>query len=190
MRPTWILVADGSRARLFEKDRPDGAMRQLQAWVHPPSRLRAESLAYDQVGRASKGHTGTVPFAPRTSLKQREHQKFAHELAVHLAEGVAGGRCDALVLIASNSMLGSIRHELPVQAAKRVSWSAPVDLTTFDGRELEQRMDALRLAQATAAPAGASLGGAIGGSVGGTISGTIEAPASQAGARPAMGHPA
>lgn len=157
MRPTWILVADGSRARLFEKDRPDGAMRQLQAWVHPPSRLRAESLAYDQVGRASKGHTGTVPFSPRTSLKQREHQKFAHELAVHLADGVAAGHCDTLVLIASNSMLGSIRHELPAQAAKRVTWSAPVDLTTFDGRELEQRIDALRLAQATAAPMAAAM---------------------------------
>jgi protein required for attachment to host cells len=155
MKPTWILVADGSRGRLFEKSHSDAALLPLQAWVHPPSRLRAESLAYDQLGRAGKGHTGTVSFAPRTSLKQREHQRFAQEMARHLTDGVSAGRCGELVLIASNSMLGAIRQHLTAQAAKRVSWSAPVDLTPFEGRELESRIDALRLARATAAPAAA-----------------------------------
>ena len=55
-----------------------------------------------------------------------------------------GGRCDALVLIASNSMLGLIRQDLPTQAAKRVLWSAAVDLTRLDDRELETRIDELR----------------------------------------------
>lgn len=154
MKPTWILVADGSRGRLFETSRGDGPLRPLQAWVHPPARLRAESLAYDQLGRASKGHTGSVAFGPRTSLKQREHQKFAQEMARHLADGVSAGRCGELVLIASNSMLGAVRQHLTAQAAKRVSWSAPVDLTPFEGRELASRIDALRLARATAAPVG------------------------------------
>jgi protein required for attachment to host cells len=144
MKPTWILVADGSRARLFEQERPRRRLRQIQAWVHPQTRLRAESLAYDDLGRASKGHAGTVSFSPRTSLKDREHQRFAHALVQALDEGVRGGRCDALVLIASNSMLGLIRQALPTQAAKRVLWSAPVDLTRLDGRELEARIDELR----------------------------------------------
>jgi protein required for attachment to host cells len=144
-RPTWILVADGSRARLFEQERPDdGRLAQLQSWANPALRLRAESLAVRNMGRASKGHTGTVTFEPRTSLKEREHDRFAHELAQHLADGVRGGRCDALVLIASNSMLGAIRHALTAQAAKRVQWSAAVDLTRLDGRELRERVEALR----------------------------------------------
>lgn len=144
-RPTWILVADGARARLFEQERPDdGRLLQLQSWANPALRLRAESLAVRNLGRASKGTIGSVTFEPRTSLKEREHERFAHELAQHLADGVRGGRCDALVLIASNSMLGSIRHALPVQAARRVQWSAAVDLTRFDGRELRARIDALR----------------------------------------------
>lgn len=152
MKPTWILVADGSRGRLFEKAHADAPLRPLQAWVHPPARLRAESLAYDQLGRAGKGQNGAVPFAPRISLKQREHQRFAQEMARYLSDGVGAGRCGELVLIASNSMLGAIRQHLPAQATKRVSWSAPVDLTPFEGRELESRIDALRLARATSAP--------------------------------------
>ena len=148
MKPTWILVADGSRARLFEQEQPDARLAQVQAWVHPQTRLRAESLA----GRASKGHTGTVSFSPRTSLKEREHQRFAHALAQALDEGVRGGRCDALVLIASNSMLGLLRQDLPTQAAKRVLWSAPVDLTRLDGRELEARIDELRPPHGPAVP--------------------------------------
>lgn len=144
-RPTWILVADGSRARLFEQERPDdGRLVPLQSWTNPALRLRAESLAFRNLGRASKGHTGTVSFEPRTSLKEREHDRFAHEMAQHLADGVRGGRCDALVLIASNSMLGAIRQALPAQAAKRVQWSAAVDLTRLEGRELLQRIEALR----------------------------------------------
>ena len=144
-RPTWILVADGTRARLFEQERPDdGRLVQLQSWANPALRLRAESLALRNMGRASKGHTGTVSFEPRTSLKEREHDRFAHELAQHLADGVRGGHCEALVLIASNSMLGSIRHALPAQAGKRVRWSAAVDLTRLDGRELLERIEALR----------------------------------------------
>ncbi len=152
MKPTWILVADGSRARLFEQERPDGRMAQMQSWVHPQTRLRAESLAYGDLGRASKGHTGTVSFSPRTSLKDREHQRFAHELVGVLDEGVRAGRCGALVLIASNSMLGLLRQDLPTQSAKRVLWSAPVDLTRLDGRELEARIEELRPPAGPAAP--------------------------------------
>lgn len=144
MKPTWIVIADGSRARLFEQTQPGERWRELQAWVHPAARLRTESLAFDQLGRASKGQPGATSFVPRTSPKQREHRRFAHELARHLDLGVRSGQCDSLVLIASNSLLGELRQALPAQAAKRVLWSAPVDLTSFSGRELESRFEALR----------------------------------------------
>ena len=148
MKPTWIVIADGSRARLFEQAQPAGPWSELRAWVNPASRLRTESLAFDQLGRASKGQPGATSFAPRTSPRQREHRRFAHELARHLDLGVRSGRCDGLVLIASNSLLGELRQALPVQATKRVRWSAPVDLTSFSGRELQARVEALRPAPA------------------------------------------
>jgi protein required for attachment to host cells len=148
MKPTWIVIADGSRARLFEQAQPAGPWSELRAWVNPASRLRTESLAFDQLGRASKGQPGATSFVPRTSPRQREHRRFAHELARHLDLGVRSGRCDGLVLIASNSLLGELRQALPVQATKRVRWSAPVDLTSFSGRELQARVEALRPAPA------------------------------------------
>ena len=148
MKPTWTLIADGSRARLFEQSQPQEPWREMRAWVHPASRLRTESLAYDQLGRASKGQPGATSFVPRTSPKQREHRRFAHELAQHLDLGVRSGQCDALVLIASHSLLGELRQALPMQAGKRVLWSAPVDLTSYAGRELETRFGALRPAPA------------------------------------------
>ena len=144
MKPTWILIADGSRARLFEQPQPQEQWREIRAWVHPASRLRTEALAYDQLGRASKGQAGAASFVPRTSPKQREHRRFAQELAQHLDWGVRSGQCDALVLIASNSLLGELRQALPTQAAKRVLWSASVDLTSYAGRELQTRFEALR----------------------------------------------
>jgi protein required for attachment to host cells len=144
MKPTWIVIADGSRARLFEQMQPAGPWRELRAWVNPATRLRTEALAFDQLGRAAKGQPGATSFVPRTSPRQREHRRFAHELARHLDLGVRAGQCDGLVLIASNSLLGELRQALPGQAAKRVRWSAPVDLTSFSGRELQARVEALR----------------------------------------------
>lgn len=144
MKPTWIVIADGSRARLFEQEGPGDGWRELKAWVHPATRLRTQALAFDQLGRASKGQAGAMSFVPRTSPRQREHRRFAHELARHLDLGVRSGRCDSLVLIASSSLLGELRQALPVQATKRVRWSAPVDLTAFSGRQLQERVDALR----------------------------------------------
>lgn len=144
MKPTWIVIADGSRARLFEQTQAVEQWRELRAWVNPAARLRTESLAFDQLGRASKGHLGATSYEPRTSPRQREHRRFAHELARHLDLGVRSGQCDSLVLIASNTLLGELRQALPAQAAKRVHWSAPVDLTAFSGRELQARFEALR----------------------------------------------
>lgn len=144
MKPTWIVIADGSRARLFEQTQAVEQWRELRAWVNPAARLRTESLAFDQLGRASKGHLGATSYEPRTSPRQREHRRFAHELARHLDLGVRSGQCDSLVLIASNALLGELRQALPAQAAKRVHWSAPVDLTAFSGRELQARFEALR----------------------------------------------
>ena len=144
MKPTWIVIADGSRARLFEQMQPSGPWRELRAWVNPATRLRTESLAFDQLGRAAKGQPGATSFVPRTRPRQREPPRFAHELARHLDLGVRAGQCDGLVLIASNSLLGELRQALPGQAAKRVRWSAPVDLTSFSGRELQARVEALR----------------------------------------------
>lgn len=155
MKPTWIIVADGSRARLFEQERPEGRLLELKAWVHTASRLRTESLAYGPLGRASKGHTGSTSFVPRTAPREREHQRFAHELAQHLDHGLRAGQCGALVLIASNAMLGLIRRDLPATAARRVMWSAAVDLTPYDGRELSARIEALRPPRTAAAMASA-----------------------------------
>jgi protein required for attachment to host cells len=151
MKPTWIVIADGSRARLFEQMQPTGPWRELRAWVNPASRLRTESLAFDQLGRAAKGQPGATSFVPRTTPRQREHRRFAHELSRHLDLGVRSGQCDSLVLIASNALLGELRQALPNQAAKRVRWSVPVDLTSFSGRELQARFEALR-PQAPALP--------------------------------------
>lgn len=148
MKPTWIVIADGSRARLFEQATSGERWREVRAWVNPATRLRTESLAFDQLGRGSKGQPGATSFVPRTSPRQREHRRFAQELARCLDLGVRSGQCDGLVLIASSALLGEIRQALPAQAAKHVRWSAPVDLTAFTGRELQNRFEALRPVQA------------------------------------------
>ena len=71
----------------------------------------------------------------------KERARFARQLADYLNEGVAGRRCNALVLIATSTMLGELRPCLNHAAEKAVKRSIVSDLTRYQGADLRQRVD-------------------------------------------------
>ena len=62
----WVLVANAARARCFERDADNGAMREIEGFVHPASRLKGLDLGNDRGGLAHKGVASTQ-FAPATA---------------------------------------------------------------------------------------------------------------------------
>jgi protein required for attachment to host cells len=141
-RPTareWVLIANSARARLFERDAENGAMRELAAFVQPSVRARGSTLASDRPGQAMKGAARTQ-FEPHTDPHEREQRQFAHELAARLEEGAREHRMGALVLIASDPFLGMLRAELGHGARTLPGQHVPRDLTALQGAELEHRV--------------------------------------------------
>ena len=45
-----VLVANASRARLFDRDAENGAMRETASFVHPQSRMKGRELGRDRPG--------------------------------------------------------------------------------------------------------------------------------------------
>lgn len=138
----WVLLANASRARLFERDHDNGAMRELGDFVHPDSRLKSAALSHDRAGQGAKG-SARAHFEPPTSPKEREQQHFAQELAQHLEEAARSDRLVGWALIASSPFLGRLRAALGSAAAACLTHHVDRDLTACAGRELEQRVTEL-----------------------------------------------
>jgi len=149
MEKTWVLIANAERARCFERDATDHSLTELIDFVHPHVSLIGKAGGSDLTGAAGKGHGRTghagTQFEPHTEAHAKERASFARQLADYINEGVAGQRCNALVVIATSPMLGEIRPCLSSAAEKAVRASVTSDLTRYGGPELKQRVtDALQ----------------------------------------------
>lgn len=139
MRTTWALVADGSRARIFELSDISREMRELLDFAHPEGRAHNRDLATDAQGRFyGKGDRTEAHSAPdRAAPVAHEHQLFARELAEHLEKGRTENRYDRLVLIAPPSFLGLLRSSLSREAQKLVYKTLAKDIVKLDAKEIE-----------------------------------------------------
>lgn len=147
MKKTWIVVANASRARVCEHDEKGSGLHDVIDFVHTQSRQKGIDLGDDQSGRVEhgmgSGMRGGTHLDPRVDPRQKEHERFAREIAQHLDKGVAAHQCERIVLIASNPFLGEIKAQLGPAATAAVWVTAPSDLTAFTGRELAQRVNEL-----------------------------------------------
>ena len=151
MAKTYVLIADSSRARLFQQAAQDYAL--LETFDHQASRVRNRDLVADTNGRKASGpsmsgtnggrsvsHGVARPgVAPDLEPKEVEAEKFAHKLATMLADTLRDQE-DRLVLAAPPHFLGLLKKTLSASVVKRVELTVDKDLTKVEGRELDDRM--------------------------------------------------
>lgn len=146
MKRNWVVIANAARARVLEESDRVGRYAHVADLVHPASRLSGTQLAElhggSRPGRIeSQAHgTGSAAYEPRTSPREREHERFAHEVAQVLNQGVAGGRCAGLTLVASDPFLGALKSHLSVQSRKVLLRTVGSDCTALRDEEVAQRL--------------------------------------------------
>lgn len=106
---TWVVTADGARARVYEERQRLGALRELADWGRKGERhLRSgqdSSRVRDRIGRASHTSLGQ-------SAQDRAEAQFLSDLAQDLDDAAEARRFDRLVLIAPAKALGALRNRL------------------------------------------------------------------------------
>jgi protein required for attachment to host cells len=135
----WVLIANAARARCFVRDADNGAMREERSFIHSASRLKGMALDHDRGGRVRKSMASTQ-FAPHTDAHDKEHAVFARELAAFLEKAALAQRYPGLWLIASAQFLGELRAQLGPAALKRLRQGVALDLSGYEGAELERRV--------------------------------------------------
>lgn len=144
--PTWLLVGNASRARLFETQTRPKTLKLLKEFVHPPSREKRGGLASDRPGHYQnevKGMEGTThgSFNEPIDPKSYEHNRFAMELARELNEGRNHNSYGNLMIVASPHFHGLLNQHMNENVAKMVSNHINKDYTTLDEGKLIEKLN-------------------------------------------------
>ncbi len=143
--PCCIVVADGSRARLFTRSARNQPLVLIDSHDNPAARQKTRELLTDGPGK-------TQTSDPLSSPGEIEEDRFAKRLAAQLARGAHEGQFEKMILVASPRFLGSLRSELPRTARERVSLELAKNWTALSPMQIQQQLDQMAAAPpATAA---------------------------------------
>lgn len=133
----WILAANASHARLWERTSFTEPLREISDWIHPESRMQAIETERAPLGHSLAGRSG---LAPRADLKQQHRSAFAKTLAMYLHEAVLNHRVNALTLLASNPFMGELMAHLDAAVQQVIVAKHVLDLTALNATELDKRL--------------------------------------------------
>lgn len=137
LHTTWIIVADGRRARLLDYRGPNQPLEPL-----PEGEMETEGPQTRETGTGQPGRTrdrmASPPhaMAPRANLDEQEEARFLDRVAERLNLATARNEVERLILVAPPKALGELRHALDPEARKRVIGEIDKDLTHLAPREL------------------------------------------------------
>lgn len=145
MKNTWLLVANGSEARLFETEFRPKTLTLLQEFTHPESREKAAELASDKSGHyqgdaVGGGGSTHGAFSEATDPKEYEMERFATELVQKLDAGRNSNSYQHLIVASSPKFHGLLNKKMNGHLSKLVDKHINKDLTSLNDQDLLTRL--------------------------------------------------
>ncbi|MGE3865509.1 MAG: host attachment protein [Hyphomonadaceae bacterium] len=139
---TWIVTADGGRARVLEERRRGVALAERAAFAHDRD---ADAAPRDRPARVQES-AGPARHAvePRIAPHEAGERAFLQRLAAFLDDGAAKGAYEELVLFAPPRALGVLRNALSGPARGRIAGEAALDVTRETPEAVAARLAHLR----------------------------------------------
>lgn len=133
-KATWLMVANSSEARLFERADPTGELEQLMQWSHPSSR---EHLALAHHQHRHSGTQDRAGLAPRETLKHHERQLFAREIAAGLRRETGMDLPARIVVFAAPAFLGHLKSAFATALPQQEVTYRPQNLSGLSQQALD-----------------------------------------------------
>ena len=136
----WILVADSSRAKIFETFGPADLAREIEEFEHAEGRAHNRDLSTDAQGRyygkgeRQQGHVAP----PQVTPTEHEAELFAKQLADHLDKTRTEHRYERLCIIAPPKFLGMLRNHLHREVEKLIAATSAKDISWLDARSIAE----------------------------------------------------
>lgn len=132
MKPTvtWVLVADGAQAKVFEHLGPGKGLHPVEGMQFAEERKKAADIVTDRPGRSfSSVGNGRSAMEPSTDPVQDRERQFVEMVSAELAKRHESGAFRRLVIAAAPTALGDIRPALTPQVRETIIAELSKDLT-------------------------------------------------------------
>lgn len=139
---TWILVADGARARIFVNEGPGKGLKPALSKEFATARLPTREVISDRPGSHGTGGAMRHGYEPRVDWHRFEKHRFAASMAAILNRQAKRNSFDRLVLVAPPEPLGGLRSNLDPGVRDCVVREIGKDLTSLPDHELPKRLEA------------------------------------------------
>lgn len=141
---TWILIADGTQARVLENTGPGKGLRQVEGLDFAIDPLMAQEIVTDKPGRShsSVGH-GRSAIQPKTDPVEHRETVFVKSLAQMLERKRQEGEYDRLVIAAAPIALGEIRKAMTPAVKKTILAELDKDLTNLPTPQLDRHLESI-----------------------------------------------
>lgn len=127
---TWILIADGARARVFKNEGPGKGVQLALDQEFSGENLASRDLVSDKSGRTfDSGGDGRHAKVPHSDPHRNAKHDFAREMAKFLDQENTKNSYDRLIIVAPPQTLGDLRSELTNAARKKLTGEINKDLT-------------------------------------------------------------
>jgi protein required for attachment to host cells len=139
MKPTktWVLIADGARARVLQNDGPGHGLHAIEGHVFQGDHSATHDLMSDREGRSFSSHGAGRSAIESHSDPHRELKKqFAQQLADMLTRGLEQHAYDRLVIVAPPVALGDLRAAISNHVRAKVVGEVAQDLTKTPNGEV------------------------------------------------------
>jgi protein required for attachment to host cells len=138
MQTTWIVVADSSRARIFERQGREAQLHEIEDMVNPAGRSQSHELGSDESGRFyGKAGTQGNTADPAVSPVEHQNQLFAHSVAQRLEQARNAHCYSRLSLLAAPKFLGLLRANLSKEAQQLVCQELDKDVSAMPTPQLQ-----------------------------------------------------
>src|SRR5882672_1414353 len=139
---TWVVIADGGRARLVACRDSEPRYVTLRELVSVAERTLSHELGADKPGRTAESATpARHALQPRSDPHELAKEAFAQEVAQVLNEASVEGAFDRLVLVAPPRIASVLRHGLGKAVQAKISGELAKDLTKIPDHELGDHLD-------------------------------------------------
>ncbi len=137
-KTTWILIADGAQAKVFEHLGPGKGLKALDDLQFAQEPLQAHEIMADRPGRsfASAGSARSAMEYSSDPVAVRE-RRFVENVAEVLDKQLQKGAFDRLIVAAAPTALGDLRPAFSKGLRDAIIAELPKDLTNLPTPKLE-----------------------------------------------------
>lgn len=140
---TWVLVADGAQAQVFEHGGPGKGLNPVKELHFEQEPLKAQEINSDRPGRHYSGGVGARSGMEDSDPVAVREERFIRGVAEQLETMRVRGRFDRLIIAAAPAALGDIRPALSDGVKETIVAELPKNLTNVPTTQLVRHFEQL-----------------------------------------------